>query len=52
MIQLTLFFLFLYHEMYELHMVTAHIKSQGNTQKRIELIHVIRWTQTSSKDEN
>ena len=51
MIQLTFFFLFLYHEEYKLHMVTAHVKSQSNTQKRIELVHVIHWTQTSSKDE-
>ena len=42
MIQLIFFFLFLYHEVYKLHMVTAHIKSQSNTQKRIELVHVIR----------
>ena len=44
------FFSFLYHEVDKLHMVTAHIKSQSNTQKRTELVHVIRWTQTSSKD--
>ena len=47
----TFFFLFIYHEVYKLDMVTAHIKNQSNTQKRIELAHVICWTQTSSNDE-
>ena len=51
MIQLIFFFLFLYQEVYKLHMVTAHIKSQSNTQKRIELVHVVRWTKNLSKDE-
>ena len=52
MIQLSFLIFFLYHhEVYKLHMVTTHMKSESNTKKRIEPVYVICFAQTSSKDE-